>query len=71
MRSGQFDSSSTEHLLSTSLDLVEERREVATVKLSQYQQKLRQGYEKGIAVRAFVPRDLVLRRVVNNMKNPS
>ena len=71
MRSGQFDSSSTEHLLSTSLDLAEERREVAIVKLSQYQQKLRQGYEKCITIRAFVPRDLVLRRVVNNMKNPS
>ena len=71
MRSDQFDSSSNEHLLSTSLDLAEERREVAIVKLSQYQQKLRQGYEKCITIRAFVPRDLVLRRVVNNMKNPS
>lgn len=39
MRFDQFDSSSNERLLSTSLDLAKERREVAIVKLAQYQQK--------------------------------
>ena len=37
MRTDQFDSSKNEQLLSDSLDLAEERREVATVKLAQYQ----------------------------------
>ena len=70
MRSNQFNSSSNKQLLSTNLDLAKERREVANVRLAQYQQMLRQGYEKGIKVRTFVQRDLVLRRVVGNMKNP-
>ena len=34
MRFDQFDSSSNERLLSTSLDLAKERREVAIVKLA-------------------------------------
>ena len=70
MRSNQFNSSSNKQLLSTNLDLAKERREVTNVRLAQYQQMLRQGYEKGIKVRTFVQRDLVLRRVVGNMKNP-
>lgn len=37
MRTDQFDSSKNEQLLSKSLDLAEEQREVATVKLAQYQ----------------------------------
>ena len=69
MRIDQFDSSKNEQLLSNSLDLEEERREVATVRLAHYQQKLRQGYEKGVKIRAFVPRNLVLRSVVGSMKN--
>ena len=69
MRTDQFDSSKSEQLLSNSLDLTEERREVAIVKLAQYQQKLRQGYEKGVRIIAFVPGDLVLRKVVGSMKN--
>ena len=69
MRTDQFDSSKSEQLLSNSLDLTEERREVAIVKLAQYQQKLRQGYETGVRIKAFVPGDLVLRKVVGSMKN--
>lgn len=43
MRSNQFNSSSIEQILPTNLDLAEERKEVVTVRLAQYQQKLRQG----------------------------
>ena len=71
MKSNQFNSSSNEQLLSFDLDLAEERREVVVVRLAQYQQKLSQGYEKGKKERTFIPRDLVLRRVVESMKNPS
>ena len=58
------------HLLSTSLDLVDERREVAMVKMAPYQQKLRQGYKREVKVRPPALRDLVLRKVVGTMKNP-
>ena len=53
------------------MDLIEERREVATIELAHSQQKLSQGYDKGIRTRAFVLEDLVLRKVVGNMKNPT
>lgn len=41
MRSNQFDESRNGQLLSTSLDLVEEKREIATIKLAHYQQRLK------------------------------
>ena len=48
----------------------EELREVATVRLALYQQKLRQGFEKMVKVRTFIPRDLVRRKVVGSVRNP-
>ena len=69
MRTDQFDDNGNKQFLFASLDLIEERREIAIIKLAHYQQRLRQGYDKGLKVRAFVPRDLVLRKVVGNMKN--
>ena len=41
------------------------------MRLVQYQQRLRQGFEKGVKVRTFIPRDLILCKVVRSMKNPS
>ena len=46
-------------------------REIVNIKLAHYQQKLRQGHDKGIKARAFVPGDVVLTKVVENMKNPA
>ena len=60
MRIDQFLGSSNEKLLSFDLNLAEKRREVAAVRLVQYQQRLRQGFEKGVKVREFIPGDLVL-----------
>lgn len=41
MRSNQFDESRNGQLLLTSLDLVEEKREIATIKLAHHQQRLK------------------------------
>ena len=71
MRTDQFLGSSNEKLLSLNVDLAEERREVAAVRSVQYQQRLRQGFEKGVKVREFILGDLVLQKVVGSMKNPS
>ena len=71
LRSNQLLSSNNEQLLSLDLDLVKERREVPAIRLAQYQQKRREGFEKGIKVREFILGDLILRRVVRSMKNPS
>lgn len=71
IRTSQFNIDENGRLLSTGLDLVEERKEVATVQMTHYQQKLKQGYNRGIKTRVFVPRDLVLRKVIGNTKNPA
>ena len=41
------------------------------IKRAHYQQKLRQGYEKGVKMRPLAPGDLVLRKVVGTTRNPS
>ena len=49
------------------LDLLEEYREVATIRLAEYQQKLARCYNRGVRVREFSTGDLVLRRAVGSM----
>ena len=71
LRTDQFNVEENHHLLLDSLDLAEERREVATVKMAYYQQKLKQGYDKGVKLRPLAPGDLVLRKVVGTAKNPA
>lgn len=56
--SDQYLGSNNEQLLSYDLDLAEEWREVVMLRLAQYQQKLRQGFEKGVKVGVFIPGDL-------------
>lgn len=71
IRTDQFDNNRNEQLRFTSLDLIEERRELTAIKLAHYQQRLTQGYDKGIETRAFMPGDLVLMKVVRNVKHLS
>ena len=60
MKSDQFNVEENNSLLLTSLELVDERREVAIVKMVHYQQKLKQWYDKGVKVRPLALGDLVL-----------
>ena len=71
LRRSLFDPEKNDQLLRESLDLIDERREVATVQLAHYQQKLKQGYDMGVKVRPLVPGDLVLRKVVGIARNLS
>ena len=71
LRTNQFTVKENDHLLSVSLELIDERREVAMVKIAYYQQKLRQEYDKRVKARPLAPGDLVLRKVVGTTKNPS
>ena len=63
LRIDQFNVEENHHLLLDNLDLAKERREVATVKMVYYQQKLKQRYDKGVRARPLAPRELVLRKV--------
>ena len=71
MRTDQFNVEENNCLLLDNLDVVGEKREVATVKMAYYQQKLKQMYDKGVKSRPLAPRDLVLRKVVEITKNPT
>ena len=71
LRTSQFSIEENESLLLANLDLVDERREVTLVQMTHYQQKLRQGYNKGVKARPLALGDLVSRKVVGTAKNPS
>lgn len=53
------------------MDLIEENRELVSVKLANYQQRISRGYNKGIKCKEFIPRDLVLRKVLGNTRDPT
>ncbi|XP_075649770.1 uncharacterized protein LOC142620257 [Castanea sativa] len=69
LRTSSFVPSSNDGLLEKSLDLVEERREVAVVQLAYYQHKLKRGYDAHVKLRPLAPGDLVLRKVLGTAKN--
>ena len=71
LRTDQSSVEENNHLLLDSLDVAEEMREVAVVKMTHYQQRLKQGYDKGVRLRPLAPGDLVLRKVVGTTKNPA
>lgn len=64
-----FEVGKNDQLLYKHLDLVEETCDVALVRLVNYQQKISQGYKKGIKNREFIPGDLVLRKVLGNTRD--
>ena len=69
LRMDQFNVEENHHLLVDNMDLAEERREIAMVKMASYQQKLKQMYGKGVKSRPLAPGYLVLRKVVRMAKN--
>ena len=71
LKTGTFTPSNNNELLGRSLDLIEEKREKAMIQLAYYHQKLKQGYDANVKLRPLVPRDLVLRKILGNTKNPS
>ena len=71
LRTSSFTPSSNDELLGESLDLVEERRERATIHLAYYHQKLKRGYDANVKLRPLATGDLMLRKVVGAAKDPS
>ncbi|XP_065630414.1 uncharacterized protein LOC136067903 [Quercus suber] len=71
LKTSLFSPTSNDKLLEAGLDLIEERRENAMVRLAHYQQKLRRGYDANVKLRPLEPGDLVLQKVVGTAKNPT
>ena len=66
-RIDEFDPVQNEMMMVERLDLLEEYREAAVIRLAEYQQKLAQHYNRDVKTIEFDARDLVLRRAVRNM----
>ena len=64
-----FDPVENSELMLKWLNLLEERRESATIRLVKYQQKLARKYNKNVRKREFGAGDLVLRKVVANTRD--
>ena len=71
LRTSSFTPSSNDGLLEKSLDLIEERRENAMVRLAYYLHNLKQEYDTNVKLRPLAPGDLVLRKVLGTAKNPA
>ena len=71
LKTSAFSSNSNDAILEKSLDLIEERRESAMIRLAYYQHKLKQGYDSNVRMRPLAIGDLVLRKVLGPTKNPN
>nr|XP_023900295.1 uncharacterized protein LOC112012148 [Quercus suber] len=67
----RFTPAKNSELMLKQSNLLEERRESTTIRLAEYQQKLGRRYNRDIRRREFRVRDLVLRKVVGNMRDIS
>ena len=54
--------------MSQNLDTIEEKRELASVRLAAYQQKMARHFNKNVRCRSFKEGDWVLRKVFQNTK---
>uniref|UniRef100_A0A2N9H9C9 Integrase catalytic domain-containing protein n=1 Tax=Fagus sylvatica TaxID=28930 RepID=A0A2N9H9C9_FAGSY len=70
-RTTEFDTDQNENNLRKDLNLIEERRDIAAIRLASYQRQMKKGYDKNIRPRSFQINDLVLRKVVANTRNPN
>ncbi|XP_065621564.1 uncharacterized protein LOC136064140 [Quercus suber] len=62
MRVSNFSPAVNDELMTKQLDLLEEHREMATIRLANYQQKMVQRYDKWLRLREFCAGDLVLHK---------
>lgn len=69
IRVASFSPGTNDAQMTENLDFLEERQDMASIWLTDYQQKLSWGYNKNVKPRVFVVGDLVLRRAVGSMKD--
>ena len=58
-------------MLAKDLDLAQERRDLAKIRLASYQGDLKKRYDKNVSRRVLAPGDLVLRKVLGSKKDPT
>lgn len=68
VRTEHFDAPTNDAAIERDLDLAEERREEARLKLANYQQEVARGYNNSVRIKKFKPDDLVWKKVVEKSK---
>lgn len=71
LRTTAPDLEQNEDTLAKDLDLLDEKRDRAMIRLASYQQELARAYNKRVYPREFKVGDLVLRKVTGNTKEPT
>ncbi len=64
LRSEEYDQENNELIMAKDLDLAQERRDLAMIRLASYQGDLKRRYGKNVSKRILAPGDLVLRKVL-------
>ena len=70
IRTNTLEQGSTD-LMIKDLDIVDELQESAAIRIASYQHRLERSYNKRVKPQAFQPGDLVLRKVFENMTDPT
>ena len=70
-RTTEFIVETNEDSLQKDLDLLEERQDLAVIRLASYQQRMRREHDKNIKPRMFRVGDLVLRKVMTKTRKPN
>ena len=71
MRTANFSPSTNDIVITQRLDLLKENREIASIRLANYQQKLAWGYNRNVKLKEFIAGDLILWRALRSMKESS
>lgn len=70
-RTNDFEQKSSDLTLSKKLDMIEENKKVAMIKLAKYQQMISRGYNKNGKAWKFVLGDMEIRKVIGNTRDLS
>ena len=71
LRSEEYDRENNELMLAKDMDLAQEHRDLAMIRLASYQGDLKKKYGKNVNERSLAPGDMVLRKVLGSRKDPS
>ncbi|GFS42559.1 hypothetical protein Acr_00g0080540 [Actinidia rufa] len=71
IRTEAYDANHNEKVLARDLDLADERRENALIRMTDYQKQLAKTYNQKVQHRDFTVGDLILRKIVGNTKDPA
>ena len=71
LRSEEYDQEDNELILAKDLDLAQECKDLAMIRLASYQGDLKKRYDKNVSRWVLAPGDLVLRKVLGSKKDPT